>query len=66
VVAASSMPSARIPIYENELAHRRVLSPRSQIVASSASIEDSSSESVTPEPIRSNSQKNSKVFASLK
>jgi len=68
-IDASSLPSARIPIYENELAHRRVLSPRSQIVASSASIQDSSdssSESVNAKFIRSNPQKNSKVFTSSK
>jgi hypothetical protein len=63
--AFSPVSSARIPVYENELAHRRILSPRSQIVASSASIQessDSSSGSNSPELIPSNPQKMSKVF----
>ncbi|UJR32002.1 hypothetical protein I4U23_019472 [Adineta vaga] len=41
----SPTSSPRMPIYENELAHRRVLSPYSQIVASSASGLESSASS---------------------
>ncbi|CAF3185988.1 unnamed protein product [Rotaria sp. Silwood2] len=41
-----SISSAQGPVYENELEHRRTLSPRSQIVASSASINESSDSSV--------------------
>lgn len=68
VAAAPAIPpsasSTRVPIYENELAHRRVLSPRSQIVASSGSIpdsSDSSSGSVSPELIATSPRKDLKV-----
>ncbi|CAF4532761.1 unnamed protein product, partial [Rotaria magnacalcarata] len=44
-IAPSSIPSAPMPIYENELACRRGLSPRSQIVASSAPVHESSDSS---------------------
>ncbi|CAF3518592.1 unnamed protein product [Rotaria socialis] len=44
-IAPSSIPSAPIPIYENELAYRHALSPRSQIVASSTPVHESSGSS---------------------
>ncbi|CAM4767518.1 unnamed protein product [Rotaria magnacalcarata] len=55
-IAPSSTPSAPMPIYENELACRRGLSPRSQIVASSAPVHessDSSDGSTSPELVSS-------------
>ncbi|CAF1483119.1 unnamed protein product [Rotaria magnacalcarata] len=55
-IAPSSIPSAPMPIYENELACRRGLSPRSQIVASSAPVHessDSSDGSTSPELVSS-------------
>ena len=60
-----STSSTRVPIYENELAYRRVLSPRSQIVASSGSIPDSSDSSsgtVSPELIATSPRKDLKVL----
>jgi hypothetical protein len=62
------MESSLTPIYESEMAHRRVLSPRSQIVASSASVfesSDSSSESFISEKFQRNPKKTSKVLSNL-
>ena len=65
-IPSTPISSGPIPVLENELAHRRVLSPRSQIVASSASVLEStdtssSSGSVSPENFPNNSQPISKV-----
>jgi hypothetical protein len=64
-LVSSPMLPARTTVYENEMAHRRVLSPRSQIVASSASVQDSSdssSESISQDFVSSKVQKMTKVF----
>ncbi|CAF1064750.1 unnamed protein product [Rotaria sordida] len=45
-VSYTSISLDQTPVYENELAHRRTLSPRSQIVASSAQINDTPNSSV--------------------